>query len=1488
MKRALLLMLLQQLFFLGYAQQAEIVENAEVSQYLNKSYLVVGGLKLKPGFTVSASQNGTFYARTLESQQSESFASDGYNFVRTELVVVPGALTDDDVIGLLPGDKTTSFGYYDGWGRAIQSVAVQASPDRKDWIQPSYFDSKNRPSRSHLPYKAATGDGSYRTGALAEQATYYASPPTGIPGNTQAYASIAFEDSPLERVLSTTQVGSEFQNKFETIRMNVNDAGAIRKWGVVLGLPRSSGTYPAATLAVSEKTDAEGTRVREYVDSRGRKVLSEVEATASNWLKTYYVYNDFGEMVFMVPPEAAAIFTPNQAQVDLWAYQYQYDNLGRPIATKGPGKGWTYTIFDQWDRPVLSQGPDNRLRNSKEWNFIKYDIHNRPIVTGTFVTTLEIGPLRTAVNLASVRDEIRTNNSIGYTLNRTYPTTVTSTHVLGIKYYDDYSFLGYSGWDAEGKSFAYSTPSGFTNTLTTGTVKGQVTGSKSRTTESITKWQHSVTYFDRDYLPIQVVSGHQFNGVMRSTTAYAFSGEVTESLTEYTGSIGTHGVRYRHTYDHEKRPLEIFHTYNSDPEILLSSTTYNELGQPILAEMGSRDGGENYFYTFSQKYTSQGWLKELDYRMPATNDEIFKETLGYNQDIGTGGSARFDGMISSMSGLVTVLGLEAAFNYSYDRAGRLLATDTKMRPIGESIWTNANVLDENQITYSDNGNILSLSRKMPGLGTPPVIDQLNYTYSGNQLSSVTDLAVAPAKSFGFLDGNISGADYSYNTAGNLIEDKNKGMTAITYNLQDLPHRVDFSNGSNVQYFYNASGGRFKEIRNIQGATTLTRDYVGELELEDGVVKYVNHPFGQLAVETGKYRYNMVDHLGNNWVVLQETPDMFGSAATFEDEVYESESQQFIGYEGAMRVAEPLFDHTKKGNSEFAIRVSGGRGENIGIAKAVHVLPGDTVRMEAFGKYLDLDKKKMTPMLVSMVGALASSGISAGVDGGVVATGRGLSENASPFAGALVKSTQNGDAPPAFLNYLFFDKDKNYKHGGFVQLSEAAREDGTNVAHERLYQEMVAEEPGYFYIYLSNDSQEASEAFFDDFSVQVSESPFIQGTLYYSYGLIAMQEVREGEEETRHLFQTKNWDNETGWYDFHARQYDPALGRWLSLDPQNQFASPYLAMGNNPVMMVDPDGELAWFVPIIIGAVVNTAIQGATGNINNFGDFALSMGIGALSGAAGWGAGQLVSGALGASATLGGSILNGTISGAASGFAGGFVGGAGSAWAGGESFKSGLAGGLHAGGFGAIAGGAMGGVAAGIRFSKQTAIFRKSYGKLGIQSSSDPVPATDDFLNRAQQTWYPDAPMDKVVNFTVENVPNNYLQSFAKNGAAARTVPLSKGGVYTGNSNVYFNKNVIFNSAKDLFFTMGHEFIHVSQIASLGGLADNLISQPGFVDILEYHASSYEHSVLNNPLAGGYSPADVRSLMNQFPSYFQQLSYMNFPWSKTANFIYPFK
>jgi RHS repeat-associated protein len=49
------------------------------------------------------------------------------------------------------------------------------------------------------------------------------------------------------------------------------------------------------------------------------------------------------------------------------------------------------------------------------------------------------------------------------------------------------------------------------------------------------------------------------------------------------------------------------------------------------------------------------------------------------------------------------------------------------------------------------------------------------------------------------------------------------------------------------------------------------------------------------------------------------------------------------------------------------------------------------------------------------------------------------------------------------------------------------------------------------------------------------------------------------------------DEETGKNYFELRSYDPVIGRWQSIDPYQQFPSPYIGMGNNPVVAVDPRG-----------------------------------------------------------------------------------------------------------------------------------------------------------------------------------------------------------------------------------------------------------------------------------------------------------------------------
>jgi len=47
------------------------------------------------------------------------------------------------------------------------------------------------------------------------------------------------------------------------------------------------------------------------------------------------------------------------------------------------------------------------------------------------------------------------------------------------------------------------------------------------------------------------------------------------------------------------------------------------------------------------------------------------------------------------------------------------------------------------------------------------------------------------------------------------------------------------------------------------------------------------------------------------------------------------------------------------------------------------------------------------------------------------------------------------------------------------------------------------------------------------------------------------------------------------YDFGARMYDNRIGRWLSVDPlSHKFPdrSPFIGIGNNPIVYIDPDGK----------------------------------------------------------------------------------------------------------------------------------------------------------------------------------------------------------------------------------------------------------------------------------------------------------------------------
>jgi RHS repeat-associated protein len=95
--------------------------------------------------------------------------------------------------------------------------------------------------------------------------------------------------------------------------------------------------------------------------------------------------------------------------------------------------------------------------------------------------------------------------------------------------------------------------------------------------------------------------------------------------------------------------------------------------------------------------------------------------------------------------------------------------------------------------------------------------------------------------------------------------------------------------------------------------------------------------------------------------------------------------------------------------------------------------------------------------------------------------------------------------------------------------------------------------------------------------------------YYPFGLAFNSYSRENVVDQNNLYQGKELQDELdlNLYDFEWRQYDAIVGRTLNIDPHadNYFDfSPYSWAGNNPVIMIDPDG-MDWYRHGETGAIM---------------------------------------------------------------------------------------------------------------------------------------------------------------------------------------------------------------------------------------------------------------------------------------------------------------
>jgi len=780
--------------------------------------------------------------------------------------------------------------YYDGLGRPVQTVQKQFTPSGKDLVTRKEYDSFGRESKNWLPINNNNNTGNF------DNTTNVAG---GYDSDAYAYSETKYEPSPLNRVDEQYGPGKAWRDN--TRRVKTEYLANTTSGDLVCALYtmpdqwtlRKGGNYTQGSLYVTKITDEDNNISYEFKDKLGRVLLQrQMDGTTQN--NTYYVYDDFGNLCFVLPPMASEKLTDDNTNFNAWGsgaanealtnygYRYVYDYRNRMIAKTIPGADVENYVYDKADRLVMTQTAACEVSSGRGWLFNKYDALGRLILSGIYTgednsskdSNTRAEEMKNYFNNNNIisKESTNSNSNSYYYTNSTFPTNQTT--VTQVNYYDDYVYV--LQWDANLK---FNKKTDYGDSIS---AKGLLTGTRSRLLSGANgnDWITTVYYYDYKGNVVQKRSTNQLGGYDNEYYAYNYNNLMTKKYIEHSTSYQYQITEeYGYEYDAQLRPTKVTYKFNgATTAATIAQYTYDDLGRMKTKSTGGVE-------TATYAYNLRGWLE-------SSVGDKFEEKLSYTSNVKSGGKTYFGGNIASLTWKTQAVSATIrGYDFEYDALGRL-----KNANYGETANLSSTTKNYSEsFSYDKQGNPSTLKRYgRKDDNTFALIDNLTMSaYIGNCLREVKDLEGNQNSSdlMEFKDGNISGAAYIYNSSGALSADYNRKICQFTYNYLLLPQSIQYRYGHRIEYVYDATGMKrtvtYKESNRdlnyypwdnrVPAAgdflpSPVTRQYMSNKVYENNKLKYILTEEGYIEMvgNSGFPYYYLKDHLGNNRIVLDIT------------------------------------------------------------------------------------------------------------------------------------------------------------------------------------------------------------------------------------------------------------------------------------------------------------------------------------------------------------------------------------------------------------------------------------------------------------------------------------------------------------------------------------------------------------------------------------------------------------------------------------------